>query len=239
MEGAQYMHTDIPGLKAPQPMILKYSLIGSIDEYRAKVYGAGDPDIVVSPEQFLGEHKCWDIRAMYNRLWMHWEGHIVNFVVTQASIATIVESHDFTFSSIPSTALCRFGNHTESPHKFDYVPVWIDGMWSGPTPAEDPGLWGLTPHVVLCNGLKADPGRTLLTGWYRTSHIYGHNNTEWSSPSLIPEHRQVAENLWRVRKPIGTNCDCWSEVIRVGRYGAWKKGVLSHEAFNVALEVLS
>ena len=41
-----------------------------------------------------------------------------------------------------------------------------------------------------------------------------------------------------MRKPIATNCDCFPNVIRAGRFGTWKKGVLTHDAmFNTLREL--
>jgi hypothetical protein len=124
-------------------------------------------------------------------------------------------------------------------HKFDYVPVGIDGSWSGPTPAEDRGLWGASRNLVLCNGLGYDERKPELTGWYRTSHIYDHDNTEWSTPNFMSDRNRNSRGLWRVRKPIRTNCDCWPSIIRLGRFGKWQKGELTHHAFNDVMEALS
>ena len=239
MEGAQYMHTEIPGIRLPDPGVIKYMLFGKVEQYRDKVYGSGDPDIVVSPQQFLGEHKCWDLRYTYKRLWLHWRDRIVDTDIHQHTLEMLVENHDLVFSTIPATVLCQHYLEGEGSHKFDYVPVWIDGMWSGPTPAEDKGLWGSTQNIVICNGFEPSMLNPELTGWYRTSFIYGHANTEWSKPALIPERRQRSGRIWRVRKPLSTNCSCWPSIIRVGRYGRWEKGQLTHHAFETAMDVLS
>jgi hypothetical protein len=241
MEGAQYLHVEIPGFKLPEPEVIRYVLFGSIETYREKVYGSGDPDIIVSPQQYLGEHKCWDLRALYARLWLHWEPSIVDIEISKAKIPTIAAGFDWVFSSIPATVLCEHyvGETEESSHTFKYQPVWIDGLWSGPTPAEDRGLWGRSQHVVICNGFAVDEERPNMTGWYRSSHIFGHANTEWASPRFVPDQRAQSGRIWRVRKPMTTNCDCWPYIVRVGRYGKWAKGVLTHHAFDDAMALMS
>jgi len=233
MEGAQYLHMEIPGLRLPPPKTIAYMLIGDVDTYRQKVYGSGDPDIVVSPQQYMGEHKCWDLRFTYARLWNRWASRIHDIMINHQSLEHITQMNDVVISTIPATVLC----HQESIHTFAYQPVSIDNLWSGPLPLEAPAMWNGHENLVICNGLEVDE-RIAETGWYRTSHIYGHTNTEWSSPDLVPRGR-VAGHVWRVRKPLTTNCDCWPHIIRAGRFGLWRKGVLSHNAFEVTIASVS
>jgi hypothetical protein len=235
MEGAQYMHVEIPDIHLPPPGVIQYMLVGSIEAYRQKVYGSGDPDFVVSPEQYLGSHKCWDLRMTYAHLWERWGRRVVNMRITQDSLAKLTNSYEMVISTIPANVLCI----DPSMHRFDYIPVWIDNTWSGPTPAEAQELWGIGDNLVICNGHEPSDD-VEKTGWYRTSHIYGHMNTEWAQEKYVPHGRSVAPaHVWRVRKPISTDCDCWPTIIRVGRYGLWQKGVLTHDAFQHVFEILS
>jgi hypothetical protein len=236
MEGAQYMHVEIPDIHTPPPATIEYMLMGSINTYRQKVYGSGDPDITVSPEQYLGSHKCWDLRATYARLWERWERRVVNMRITQETLAKLTDSYELVISTIPANVLCI----DPREHKFNYVPVWIDNTWSGPTPAEAPYGHGIRGNYVFCNGLAVDDDDIDHTGWYRTSHIYGHMNTEWAQEKYVPAGRSVPPaHVWRVRKPIDTDCDCWRGIIKVGRYGLWQKGVLTHHAYQHVFEILS
>src|SRR4051812_44452720 len=66
--GGQYLHQPIPVLTQGDPITVGYTLRGSSDDYRLKVYGpmwSGS----VSPEDLEGEHTAWDIRATYDELW--------------------------------------------------------------------------------------------------------------------------------------------------------------------------
>ncbi len=230
MEGAQYMHVEIPGIDLPEPATINYVLLGSSDGYREKVYGAGDPDIVVSPDQYSGSHKCWDLRSTYDALWQRWYSRIEHLMITPQRLARIAHVHDFVISTIDAQQICL-----DERHVFEYQPVWIDNTWSGPLPAEAPSLWKGSDNLVICSGQESD-------GWYRTSHIYGHTNTEWSSRNVVPAGRLNnldLSHVWRVRKPLRTDCNCWPMVVRAGRYGLWKKGVLTHHAYEMAMQVLS
>jgi hypothetical protein len=235
MQGAQYMHVEIPDINLSDPSIIKYVLWGDSDTYRQKVYGSGDPDIVVSPQQFQGEHKCWSLREAYQTLWDQWEQRITPLTITQGHLDSISQTNDAVISTIPADVLCR---HVE--HEFKYQPVWIDNQWSGPLPAEAPDLWPASRNLVICNGYPINVDDPEYTGWYRTSHIYAHTNTEWSAEGLVPGNR-IGElgNVWRVRKPLSTNCTCWPLIVRAGRYGKWTKGVLTHHAFEETIRVLS
>ena len=234
MEGAQYMHVEIPDIDLHEPEIIKYVLIGTVDQYREKVYGSGDPDIVVSPAQYLGDHKCWDLRHTYDLLWERWRPRITNMAISQSALEHITNMNDFVISTIPAPALCQ-----HDAHNFDYQPVWIDNLWSGPLPAEAPELWE-SGHVVICNGYEPDEADFGRTGWYRTANIYGHMNTEWSHAAYVPEGRaNGGGQLWRVRKPLESDCDCWPMIVRAGRYGLWRKGVLTHHVFEQVIKLLS
>jgi hypothetical protein len=228
MRGAQYMHHHIPGLPTEASVKLAYVLHGEIDSYRTKVYGDNTyDDIAVSPQLFVGFHEAWNIRQAYNTLWKKYNGLIVNTSITQDILHRIVGGFDVCLSTIPAPLLCY------QNHQFHDVKVWIDNTWHGPDPVMNHEYYG-TPHVVLCNGLPYDKHHVRQTGWYRTSLIYSHANTEWISKSdAIPTTAK------QITKPLTTDCDCWPTIIRAGRYGEWRKGVLTHNAFETALEAFN
>jgi hypothetical protein len=105
-------------------------------------------------------------------------------------------------------------------HIFQAEKVWVTEYYRG-----DPGV----DNVVICSGDPEDP-------WYRTSKIHGWTNTEYPADRKPPFS---SDKVHEVVKPIKTNCDCLPEVRRVGRYGTWTKGVLSHTAFYSTAETLS
>lgn len=213
--GAQYLHRPIPGISVSSCEI-NYTLRGDTDGYKEKVYG---PKYIgnVSPEDLLGTHMAWDIRATYRRLWSYWEDDIIDDEISPAALRTILDrtteaSWDLIINSIPRTALC----HDES-HQFGYTTIWAAGD------APDRGIripYTCPEGMVVCNG-EDNPS------WYRMSRVFGHTTVEWPGDiGLVP-----IQTAAQVQKPTSTNCTCWPQIKHVGRYGTWRKGVLSHEAY--------
>lgn len=209
MRGAQYLHMPIP-MHSRNPFVVKYMLEGTADGYRNKVYGP-DPRIQVSPESLVGEHFAWDIREAYDGLWRAYNSYIQDTEINPTNLehAITLLSPDLVISSIPAPAICKNPNHL-----FHQQNVWATEMCRyGETTGED--------NIVVCSGRPDDP-------WYRTSRIHGWENTEYSDGSEPP---LSADKIHSVVKPISHNCDCWPDIVRVGRYGTWTKGILSHSAF--------
>jgi len=219
MLGAQFMHIEIPGLALDPPQKLMYVLHGSYEGYRAKVYGDQDVEFI-SPETFAGYHEAWSIRQAYNRLWDTYRQNMLEVTIDHAFLSQILGEFDIVFSTIPAKSLCY------NRHNFTGQQVWVDDTWHGPGITGVRDFYG-APNVVICDG-------TSTNSWYRTSYIYGHSNTEWPKVKT----RTAPFRAKTVIKPLATDCNCWPGVIRAGRYGAWMKGILSHQAFEVALEVL-
>jgi hypothetical protein len=232
MRGAQYMHKPIPGLNLDNPVKLSYVMQGgTVDEYRRKVYGDASEDLLVSPEQFSGYQEAWSIRQAYNQLWTKYNRLIVDRNIDTHFLMASMSYFDKILSTIPATQLC----YQPLEHVFTKAKVWIDEQWRGGLAWKNLERYG-THHVVLCNGRPFDSNEPHATGWYRTSIIYGRANTEWIASSI---QFFASYGARPVVKPLSTNCTCWPNIIRAGRYGVWRKGVLSHEAFETALEVFA
>lgn len=215
MFGAQYLHKPIPGLDPGEARTITYRLQGSIKEYRAKVYGMGT-DVEVSPDTLEENHQAWDIRLAYNQLWDRYRNLIRAENVTPSWMMDNAMLRPM-ISSIPMPSIC-FGNHV-----FTHADIFSAGE------APELGVWipaiqDIPEDTVVCNGL-AEPS------WYRASRIFGRGTIEWP---YLTEHGYGA----KVSKPITNSCDCWPNVLRVGRYGKWEKGVLVHHAYEEALEWL-
>jgi hypothetical protein len=240
MRGAQYQHVPIPGLPQLKPQLLRYTLLGSMNAYRERVYGARDPDIRVSPEDFDGVQKIWDLRHTYRLLWNSLHASIIDRRVSSHLISNLLGAFDHVFSTIPAPLLCELqnipGEIAVRDHDFKFVNAWIDSCWQGPLPGED-DLWRDVQHLVVCNGLPLNNYRNI--NWYRTSHIFNNVNTEWSTLDGMPDNYKVPGKLASIRKPVSNTCTCWPTVIRAGRYGSWTKGVLTHNAFQEAMDILA
>lgn len=216
MFGAQYLHAPIPGYADEEPTDLRYVLRGTVDGYAEKVYGAGAP-ADVSPAMLDPDQQVWDIRRTYNLLWTEWVDRITDRKLDPATIAALSAGADATVSSIPLPTLC----HDPGGHAFSAQKIWAIG--DAPERGTFAPNFGIAPNSVVCDG-------TPDTGWYRASNVFGYRTVEW--PHLRkPPIPDIAE----VVKPLKTNCRCFPKVSRVGRYGTWTKGVLSHTAYSETL----
>ncbi len=213
--GCQYLHAPIPGFETVPRVRVSYQLQGTPEEYRLKVYG---PDWTgkVSPEDFVGEHDAWDIRETYRRLWWQlfmWEDTpFLRMEMNSGMLEGALGMKDFdrVVSTIPAPFLCRGG------HDFRSHRIWANGS-QHPIVTED--------NIIICDG-------TAGHDWYRISSVFGHRTIEWpDKPADFPPAVQVT-------KPLSTDCDCFPEVIRAGRYGEWSKGRLVHQVPALVTEAL-
>lgn len=217
--GAQYLHTPIPGMTEDAGRTIRYRLEGTVDGYRAKVYGPNSRT-PVSPEDLAGTHIGYDIRRTYANLWETYGAYVQDIAFTTAEVVKSLvrqANPDITLSTIPANLLCESDEHT-----FAGEPVWAIGD------APERGVFApfsVPKDTVICNG-------TTDTAWYRAATVFGHSTVEWPNRTRPP-----IAGIAEVVKPVKTTCDCMPHVVRLGRYGQWKKGVLSHEAFTGALEV--
>lgn len=215
MNGAQYLHAPIPGVNEKPSFTIDYQLSGSADGYRDKVYGPGSL-VSVSPESLVGQAPAWDIREAYDGLW---ELYMRNVDVWDASPDRLLSrmrsvKPDLVISTVPAPLLCA------RKHAFEEARIWATEFAHGQ----------LSDNTVLCQGEASFP-------WYRSSRIQGHQNTEWPL-SYKPAPDMAMSRVWEVVKPIKTNCNCFPAVVRMGRYGKWTKGVLSHEAWDETNDLL-
>lgn len=214
--GCQYLHEPISGITYPRSgKKVNYQLIGDIEEYRRKVYGSLTPP--VSPQQYAGDHIAYDLRAAYGVLWEMFEPDIQDILVKSSEVKEMIEyfGADLTISSIPANVLCQQGDE----HNFKSVSCWAIG--DAPALGQSVPIEPRQPNSVVCNG-------EIGVSWYRISNVFGHSTVEW--PGW--RQRPPLEGVVSFSKPLVTDCDCLSPVLRVGRYGRWQKGVLSHQAYT-------
>lgn len=227
--GCQYLHAEIPDLHVAGTEV-DYKVWGFPEIYRDKVYGsemAGE----VSPSYLEGKHQAWDLRAAYDKLWAAYVGRMVGGAILVHSefgadgpvveLATKVYPKAPIISTIPVQNLC------DNPgHQFHGQSIWAMGdapEMGRNIPAE------LPEDTVICNGLPTADGPL----WYRGSRVFGYGTLEWSG-DLRPK------DAVKVIKPLSTDCDCLSDrVTRMGRYGEWKKGVLTSDVFDQATKLFA
>jgi hypothetical protein len=244
MFGAQYLHRPILGLIEPEAeMLLRYKMKGRLEDYRGKVYGDNgngpESDFEVSPMTFGKPHRVWDIRSAYYAAWNLYSDLIVDvpnigpdFLGVAvfadgppANDALDVSKFDLIVSTIPAPSLC----YRPESHFFKSQKVWAIGD------APERGIFCpvKTPDFTVIYDATRD------TGWYRASNVFGYRTAEW------PEDRKPPlQTASEVIKPIKTSCDCFLNpkdhgfrLVRAGRYGEWKKGILAHHAFEKIEEI--
>lgn len=219
IHGAQFIGELPAGIEAPGQQIT-IELLGTADEYRRKVYGP-DYDGPVSPMKFVGTRMAYDLRVLYNRLWGMFSESVVDAAFTAKTfgpaVTTMARGFELVFSSIPLDMICE-----NREHEFTSQQIFAIG--------DAPGLGVRCPIRVPANSIVYSGND--LTGWYRAADIFGHRTAEW--PAHEGARKPPLGNIARIRKPLSTNCTCHPGVIRVGRYGEWKKGVLSIDAYKRA-----
>lgn len=220
--GCQYLHGPIPGLDL-RTTTIDYQLRGEVHRYQEKVYGQGPVPGGVSPGQLTGSHPAWDIRQAYDLLWDRFENNILEQEVVPSDVEGIKEyfQPDLLVNSIPLAALCL---DMES-HAFTSQQCWAmgDAPERGqevPVPCPD--------DTVICDGTRD-------VGYYRVSNVFGYKTVEY--PGLRP--KPPLAGLVPFHKPLATTCTCHPGMLRVGRYGTWTKGVLSHTAFNEVVKAMA
>lgn len=222
--GCQYLHSPIPGLTdGTEPRQVKYELIGTVDDYREKVYGMASANVLVSPQTLEADHQAWDIRAAYDVAWEQYSGLITDTPgIGPQQLISIGAAHDWVVTSIPAPALCY------QDHQFRSQDIYAIG--------EAPEL-GIKSPVEIAGDEHIICDATKERGWYRNARVFNHTTVEWPG-----RRRPPLPNVVKVSKPTGTDCDCFltgrhPQVLRVGRFGTWNKSVLSHTAYTQAAQI--
>lgn len=217
--GAQYLHAPILNsehVTEPEGYI-EFVKIGDRDGYAGKIYPNVDVD--VSWDHYEGRVPAWALGPVYDVLWNHFADNLIHDEFNGVSLGGLVntERYEIIFSSIPAHALCM-----HPFHDFPRVNIALT-PWSP--------IKGVN-NVVLYSGRAEDV-------WYRTSTIFGECWSEFGGAQIEtavyanivadlqddhPEEYQVHHGY----KPLGTNCDCHPEVVRIGRFGLWDRQVLLH-----------
>lgn len=216
--GAQYLHERIPSVDPGEPVIVNYTLQGTSEGYRRKVYG----DLwskETSADLYEGAAIAYDIRRAYDLLWSEFAPAINDFTVGPDSIGRLSDEFDLIISTVPADAICK-GNHT-----FASQSVWA--MGDAPERGQSVPFAQAADNTVICNG-EPEPS------WYRLSNIFGYKTVEW--PQI---GRKPPLPVGPVRKPLFNTCNCWAgrNIFRTGRYGQWAKGILAHETYAAVIDL--
>lgn len=230
--GAQYSHIPIPGYHDTDDSEVKltYEVIGSPEVYKEKVYGNAPVPFVSMTHRRDGEIvPAWSLTSLYDQLWDTYVDRIVDVPLSPERVWRLLEGFDLVLSSVPLTKLCKATVDPDVQHWFKSQPVRIYNE------AVDPSL---PDNTIRYDGTEEH-------SYYRMSRIFGVGSTEWGGTGAVPP----LPNLISVSKPIGTNCDCFESsiegddvpygLVKIGRFGTWKKGQLTFHAYNRVIDVLA
>lgn len=204
--GAQFLHQPLPGINdqnRPDAQIA-FNKVGTKEGYARKVYG--QTDAPVSWEHFdIGLVPAWSLGATYDALWSMYADQVQHLTVGPQMARQMLDSHKLVVSAIPAPALC-----STTIHQFHQKSIWVkEGGYASNLPA----------NSIIYSGDERD-------AWYRASNLFGQASTEFSHP---------VSNSWRGFKPLRNSCGCHNDhktpLLRVGRFGRWERGVLSHDGF--------
>lgn len=218
--GAQFLHQSIPEVAEDEPYNITIVAEGDAATYQQKVYGTSTQVSFVSfPKERITHQKAWNLILTYDRLWELYSGHIEEEEVNGAWLLEKKGKFKRILSTVPAPAIClsNVGMINEI-HMFHSQRIWVLPENVNPS---------LADGAIHYDG-------TIDRSWYRQSKLFGVGGTEYPYHVRPPVHG----NLVGAFKPLFTNCGCFPEVVRLGRHGQWKKGVLTHDAFNGAAEAL-
>lgn len=218
--GSQYLHEPITGVTGT-PERVRYSLVGTPEEYRRKVYGP-EWDGTVSPEDLEEEHWAWDIRQAYTELWRRYsdEIHHLEFGNNMSLLDRAInfDNYDMILSTVPRKVWAQPGD------AFRGTEVWAVG--DAPELGQTAPFTVQEDFTIICDG-------TPDVGWYRLSKVFGYTTIEWPG-----NRRPPIPGIAKVTKPLSFHMAPGpsDQFIHLGRYGKWEKGVLTTDAFNEALK---
>lgn len=223
--GAQFLHDPLPLINDDDPDVeIMYRVSGNAEIYKHKVYGSTRVPFV----SFSGVHDgkvqpAWNLQATYDRLWEQLSADSANVAsIDPAWLHHVLEENWFShiLSTIPLPAIC------ETQQSIVEKPLYQTHLFVAHEVRIAAEAMAVYENTVTYDG-------TMDHSWYRTSNLFGVGGTEYGASTPAPP-----VETFPVRKPIATNCNCFSEVVKLGRYGTWTKGVLTHHAFFEAAKVV-
>jgi hypothetical protein len=201
---ATYLHKAIPDLTGPEPdAMIRFIKKGTAAGYALKVYGNRyHPSSWDKFEE--GEQPAWNLTPVYDELWRRYSETIIPMDVDSVMAAEFLDEFGAVVSSIPASSICE-----DPSHAFPFRTVWITDHFTFHDD-RDP--------LMVYDGQVGGPG-----GRFRSSRVFGKCSTEYASP-VVGARQGI--------KVLPATCYCHPEIVRVGRWGEWKPGVLTHHAFE-------
>lgn len=202
--GATYLHSPIPDVNKTEPdAMVRFRKLGTAEGYALKVYG--DARHPTSWDKFEGEHPAWELQPIYDELWRRYAENIIPMKVMSDTVKEFLQSHSVVISTIPPHSYCK-----NPAHRFPHRNIWVTEF--APECDRD--------NEIVYNGIIGTAGAR-----YRSSRLFGRTSSEYAEK--VPG-AQMAPGF----KVLPTNCDCFPDLMRVGRFGKWQPGVLVDHAFQ-------
>lgn len=227
--GSQYLHEPIPGVTDYDDCVrIWYHTKGSPEQYRIKCHGdAWDGEI--AKEDFEEEHFGWNIRAMYDKLWMKYGRDVADYEISgdmaQVHAIAKVERADLIISSLPRPLWSR--HYSPPGEKFIYSEGWAAG--DAPENGTFVPFTTDNDNEIICDG-------TDDVAWTRLSRVFGYTSCEWPVRSKPP-----IPGVSKIQRPLryepGLGHIPANGMMHIGRYGTWQKGVLTTDAFKDVFKV--
>lgn len=196
IRGAILLHTPIPGITRthPEAYIPQIVIGGNIDDYGRKIYGGTRVERGEKHgDPFKRGFHTWSVPETYDLLWEHFYNRIIDMTVDAFVLNRLIEAFDLVVNTAPAPQFCSDPTH-------EFISAEIDLTWETMVPNQ-------RDNTIYYNADANVP-------WARSSSIFGSVVTEWVKG-------RAPEDAHRIWKPIRTTCDCFPEVFRTGRYGAW------------------
>lgn len=208
--GAQYLHKPIPELTPPDSSFRVQTIrYGRAGNYARRVYGNAHE--MTSWDKAHPEADAWDLRETYDAAWEKFEAQIADEAIDYYTAKELAASFPLVISTIPAWTICGNPKH-QFPSKTIMVKPSVEYQMASFHPE--------AANFVIYNG--TDEGL-----WYRCSQINGFRSTEAiAHPSLVGDGWDVGFKI------VDTDCDCLGSIVRAGRMGEWRRGVLTHHAFE-------
>jgi hypothetical protein len=157
----------------------------------------------------VGLRPAWALAPAYAALWGRYGDRVQRVRVNAGVARDLVRKYPLVINTAPAWALCEGGHHFES------ADIWlVEGA-----PAE------VRENNVVYNGLEQDK-------WYRAQDLFGYRVTEYAQ---APDQKCGSRKGYKVTQ---TDCDCHPKIMRNGRFGTWKPGVLLHQSYQRVEELM-
>lgn len=223
LQGAQYLHQSIPGITDPLPVSeIEYVKMGTAEGYSHRVYGCQRPDISWNnyPQGKVGG---FNLRRAYFRAFSAYKDKInIPFAgqgLSYDDVDWITLSYDLVVNTVPLVAF----KDPAVDYGFSSQTVWIT--------SENLHYALDNRNRIIYNGQPKGDG---YSKWYRSSQLFGWTAYEYGDLADAPDDAVL------VRKPLAVAIspvpDTW---LCAGRYGAWRKAALTHDAYYQTLQRLA